>query len=153
MSVRRRQRDERVIRFWFSLKGCDCPNHFHPILLQKEVWVEFTFNYPDDVHIGYGSFYALAFPVALRRRISSVAAQLGSSFYASALPLTLCRHSHWHVNQNLYWLKTRMHPNAGVDAYETPRRERIKCATKAKSECVHFPLTLIRRHKRSPNLS
>ena len=35
------------------------------------------------------------------------------------------------------------HANAGGDAYETPQRERIKDATKAKSECECFPLTLI----------
>ena len=35
-----------------------------------------------------------------------------------------------------------MHANAGGDAYETPRNGRINGATKAKSECEHFPLTL-----------
>ena len=44
------------------------------------------------------------------------------------------------------------HANTGVDAYATPWRERIKGATKANSECVRFPLTLTRTHKRSPNL-
>ena len=38
--------------------------------------------------------------------------------------------------------------NAGVDAYETLQRGRIKGATKAKSECVGFPLALTRTHKR-----
>ena len=45
-----------------------------------------------------------------------------------------------------------MHANAGVDAYETPRRGRIKGATKAKSECVRFPLTLTQMLKRSSSL-
>ena len=71
----------------------------------------------------------------------------------AALPLTLRQHSCWHVNQNLYWLKTRTHANAGVDAYEIPRRGRIKGATKAKSECVLFPLTLMQTQKWSPSLS
>ena len=47
----------------------------------------------------------------------------------------------------------QMHANAGVDAYETSWHGRIKGATKAKSECVRFPLTLMRMHKRSPSLS
>ena len=45
------------------------------------------------------------------------------------------------------------HANAGVEAYETPRRERIKGAIKAKSECVRIPLTQTWTHKRSPNLT
>ena len=60
----------------------------------------------------------------------------------SALPLTLRQCPHWHVNQILSWLKTQTHANAGGDAYETPRSERIKGATWAKSECERFPLTL-----------
>ena len=88
----------------------------------------------------------------LHQRICSVAVQLGASFYASALLLTLCQHYRWHVNQILYWLKTQSHANAGVDAYDTLRHGRIKGATMAKSECIHFPLTLRRTHKRSPSL-
>ena len=45
------------------------------------------------------------------------------------------------------------HANAGVDAYETPRRGRIKGVTNAKSEWIRFPLTLMRTHKRIPNLT
>ena len=45
------------------------------------------------------------------------------------------------------------HATAGVDAYETPWRGHIKGATKAKSECMRFPLTLMRTHKRSPSLT
>ena len=37
----------------------------------------------------------------------------------------------------------QMHANAGGDAYETPRRGSIKAATKAKSQCEHFLLTLM----------
>ena len=88
-----------------------------------------------------------------QQRCVGESVQLGDSFYASALPLTLSQHSRWHVNQILYWLKMRMHANTGVDAYGTPRPERIKGATKAKSECLHFQLTLTRTHKRSPNLT
>ena len=51
------------------------------------------------------------------------------------------------------WLKMQTHANAGVYAYETPRRGCIEGATKAKNECIQFPLTLIRTHKRSPSLS
>ena len=52
----------------------------------------------------------------------------------------------------------QMHANnAGGDAYETPRRGRIKGATKAKSEYERFPLTLtltLRKSiKRTPALS
>ena len=68
----------------------------------------------------------------------------------SSLPLTLCQRSCWHVSQILYWLKTETHANAGVDAYETSRRGRIKSATKAKSEYIYFPLTLMGTHKGAP---
>ena len=78
----------------------------------------------------------------MRWLISSVAVELGASFYASALPLTLHQRSRWHVNQILYWLKKQTHARTGGYAYETPWRGRIKGATKAKSECVCFLLTL-----------
>ena len=58
--------------------------------------------------------------VELRRLIDSVAVELGASFYASALPLTLRQCSHWHVKQILYWLKKQMHANTEGDAHETP---------------------------------
>ena len=71
----------------------------------------------------------------------------------SALLLTLRQCSRWHVSQILYWLKMQTYANAGVDAYVTPWRRRIKGATKAKSECIRFSLTLTRTHKRNPNLT
>ena len=43
-----------------------------------------------------------------------------------------------------------MHANAGRDAYETPWHGRIKGATKTKSECKYFPLTLRERIKGAP---
>ena len=79
--------------------------------------------------------------VALRRLIASVDVELGASFYASALPLTLHQRSQRHVNQILYWFKKQMYANTG-DAYETPRHGYIKGATKVRSEYVCFPLTL-----------
>ena len=80
------------------------------------------------------------FAVALRQLIDSVVMELGASFYVSALLLALHQCSGWQANQILYWLKKQMHANAGRDTYETPQCERI---TKAKSECVCFPLTLM----------
>ena len=53
----------------------------------------------------------------------------------------------------MYWLKTQRHASAGVDAHETPWHGRIKGATKAKSEGVRLPLTVMRTHKRSPSLN
>ena len=98
---------------------------------------------PKSDELRRGSCYALAFPVALRRRVGSVAMSLCVSFNASALPLTLHQRPRWHVNQFLYLLKMQMHAKAGVDADETPHQHgRIKGATKAKSECVRFLLTL-----------
>ena len=43
----------------------------------------------------------------------------------------------------------QMRANAGGDAYETPQCGYIKGATKAKSECECFPLTItVTLHKR-----
>ena len=108
------------------------------------------------VCIGLWLLLCICFRVALRQLIDSVAVELGASFYASALPLTLRQLSHWHVNHILYWVKTQKHASAGGDAYETPRRGHIP-STKAKSEYVCFPLiltlTLSEHIKGAPSLT
>ena len=67
--------------------------------------------------------------------------------------MTLHQHSCWHVNEILYWLKKQTHANAGGEAYETPRRGRIKSATKTKSECERFSLMLHKRRRGALALS
>ena len=92
--------------------------------------------------MGTGKAAVYVFAVALCQLNDSVAVELSASFLASALVLTLHQRSHWHVKQILYCLKKQVHANVGGDAYETPRRGPIKGATKAKSECIRFPITL-----------